>query len=125
MCCRNRKRAVVDARQPGAEPAGEALASRARRWIDVLDLLPLHPERRVGEHVVELLARRGRPRRRSCRSTMLLGVLALDHHVGLADRRRTRRSAPGRTPPAGRRGFSSRRYSSATESIPPVPQAGS
>ena len=77
------ERAVVDARQPGAEAAVEA--ERLVLGLDVvLDLLPLDAERRVGEQVVE----------RSPGVAVLGervavgdvgGVLALEHHVGAAD----------------------------------------
>ena len=53
--------AVVDARQPGAEAAGEAELLVLVADL-VLDLLPLHPERRIGEQVVEASGPGGRPR---------------------------------------------------------------
>ena len=54
--------AVVDPGQAGAEAPVEARACRASLRIDVFDLLPLHPEGRIGEQVVEVLVRDGRPR---------------------------------------------------------------
>ena len=48
------ERAVVDARQAGAEPAAEALVL-VLSFGSVLHRLPLHAERRIGQHVVELL----------------------------------------------------------------------
>jgi hypothetical protein len=49
------QRAVADARQAGAEAAVEALLLVLLADF-LLDLLPLHAEGRVGQHVVELLA---------------------------------------------------------------------
>ena len=84
------KRAVVDAWQPRTEAA--AVTERLRLVLDVLLLLlPLHSEGRIRQHVVEsaLLAigvavetvfREGVP------EDDVVGFLALDQHVGLADR---------------------------------------
>ena len=83
MCMQEQQRAVVDARQPGTEAPSEAL--RLVLVLDfLLDLLPLDAERRVGEHVVELLPRVPVLRERVAAHDVL-GVLALDHHVALAD----------------------------------------
>ena len=83
------ERAVVDARRASAEAPAEA--ERVALLLDVaLLLLPLHAERRIGEHVVErpFLAVAGPV------ETVLgegvaqddgVGILALDEHVGLAD----------------------------------------
>ena len=78
------ERAVVDPWQSRAEAAVEALSLRLLADLR-LDLLPLDPERRIGEEVVESLA-----------FEVVLGegvavgdvggVLALEHHVGAADR---------------------------------------
>jgi hypothetical protein len=75
--------AVVDARQAGAEAAGEAFVAVLVLY-GLLDLLPLHAEGRVGEHVVEALA-----------GVAVVGeavaagdvarVLGLEQHVRLAD----------------------------------------
>ena len=60
------QRAVADARQAGAEAAVEALLLGFLADL-LLDLLPLHAERRIGEHVVEVLARQAVGRRACCR----------------------------------------------------------
>ncbi len=76
-------RAVRDARQTGAEAAAEALLGVL--GLDHLgDLLPLHAEGRVRQHVVELLAGEGVVGERVAEVDML-GVLPLDEHVRLAD----------------------------------------
>ncbi len=77
------KRAVGDARQPGAEASLEAFEG-VFIGDGAFDLFPIHAEGRVGEHVIELLA-----------VELILGervaeldagdVLPLDEHVGLAD----------------------------------------
>ncbi len=46
------ERAVVDARQPGPEAPVEILGFGLFANL-VLDLLPLHPKRRVGKQIVE------------------------------------------------------------------------
>jgi len=48
------ERAVVDPRQPGAEPAAEP-PGLGLGLDGVLNLLPLDPERRIGKQVVEAL----------------------------------------------------------------------
>ncbi len=75
--------AVIDARQPRAEPPAEALF-----FVLPLDeigfRLPLHAERRIGQHIVELVARKvviGE----TVAEGDVLDVLALDHHVRPAD----------------------------------------
>ena len=84
--------AVVDPRHARTEPAGEALGL-------VLDLhrvghlLPLHPERRVGEQIVEalggvlvaLVGVVGAVRLERVALLDVGGALALQHHVGAAD----------------------------------------
>ena len=84
------QRAVVDARQPRAEPAGiaEGLGLVPNR---LALLLPLHAEGRVGQHVVEgpRPARVVGPegvRGEGVAEMDVVRVLALDEHVGLADR---------------------------------------
>ena len=52
---KEQQRAIIDRRQPRAETAGEAQLL-VLLFDDLLLILPLHAERRVGEHVVELLA---------------------------------------------------------------------
>ena len=78
------QRTVANPRQARAEAAVEAL-QLVLVFDGLLYLLPVHAERRVGEHVVEAL-----------RAELVLGqrvpeldaadVLALDEHVALADR---------------------------------------
>ena len=86
------QRAVVDARQAGAEAA--VVAERFGLPLDVAALLlPLHAEGRVGEHVVEgppaapVVVCEGVPREGVPEADVVV-VLALDEHVGLADRPR-------------------------------------
>ena len=140
------ERLIRDARQAGAEAAGEA-ALLVFLGDLALDFLPIDAERRVGQAVAERLAgvpilgeglAEGDPAR----------VLALDlvrHRpsadppwMKLAQRRHLSFFIAGRTcrcvafqaqrlpkghQPVG--GFGSRRCSSATEGMPPVPQVGS
>ena len=82
--------AVVDARQAGAEAAAEAEGVALALDVALL-LLPLHAEGRVGEHVVEgpLLAVGVAVEAvlgEGVAEDDVVGVLALDQHVGLADR---------------------------------------
>src|SRR5690606_22396939 len=84
------QRAVVDARQPGAEAA--VVAESLGFVRDVLLLLfPLHAEGRIGEHIVEgaLLALGVAVEAvlgEGVAEDDVVGVLAFDEHVGLADR---------------------------------------
>ena len=87
------------------------------------DLFPLHAEGRVRQHVVELAGRLPVLRERVSAHDVL-GALPLDHHVALADGVRLRVQLRPKTFSSAL-GLSSRRYSSATDSIPPVPAAGS
>ena len=83
------QRAIVDARQARAEAA--VVAERVALVLDVLLLLlPLHAEGRIGEHVVErpflavgvaVEAVLGE----GVAEDDVVGVLALDEHVGPAD----------------------------------------
>ena len=77
------QRAVADARQAGAEAAVEALLLGFLADL-LLDLLPLHAEGRIGEHVVEVLARQAVVGERVAEDDVG-DVLPLDEHVGLAD----------------------------------------
>ena len=82
--------AVVDARQASAKAA--LIAQRRSLALDVLLLLlPLHAKRRIGQHVVKgvlpvlLVVRKGV----LCEGVAeadVVGVFALDEHVGLANR---------------------------------------
>ncbi|OQA27234.1 MAG: hypothetical protein BWY59_01131 [Verrucomicrobia bacterium ADurb.Bin345] len=75
--------AVIDPGQAGAEPAAEALLL-VFLDDDILLGLPLHAERRVGQHVVEMLAVElvvGE----AVAELDVVDVLALDHHVRPAD----------------------------------------
>jgi hypothetical protein len=77
------QRAIRDARQAGAEATGMAhLLVLAADLL--LDLLPLHAEGRVGQHVVELL-RRVAVVGEGVAGDDVAHVLALDEHVCLAD----------------------------------------
>ena len=84
------QRAVVDPRQACAE--APLVAQRVALSLDgVLLLLPLHAKGRIGQHVVErVLATVGAAcvavRCERVAQNDALGVLALDQHVGLADR---------------------------------------
>ena len=86
------QRAVVDAWQAGAETA--VVAERFGLLLDVAALLlPLHAEGGIGEHVVEgppsapVVVLEGVPREGVPEADVVV-VLALDEHVGLADRPR-------------------------------------
>jgi hypothetical protein len=77
------ERAIAHARQAGAEASVEALLLGLLPDF-LLDLLPLHPERRIRQHVVEVFA--GQTVGREGVAEDDVGdVLALDEHVGLAD----------------------------------------
>ena len=82
------ERAVVDPRQPGAEPSVESLGLGLLADLG-LDLLPLDPERRIREQVVVPLALVVILGERVAVGDMG-GVLALEHHVRAADRVRLR-----------------------------------
>jgi hypothetical protein len=82
------QRAVVDARQAGAEAT--AVAQGLGLVLDVpLLLLPLHAEGRVGQHVVEGALALGVAVEavpgEGVAEDDVVGVLALDQHVSLAD----------------------------------------
>ncbi len=83
MCCRNRK-------LPSLIRGSPAPKRPAKPWVvvfvldGVFDLLPLDPERRVGEQVVELRALVAVLGERVAEDDVR-GVLALEHHVGPAD----------------------------------------
>jgi hypothetical protein len=77
------QRAVRHARQ--ARPEAAAVALLLVLVADgLLDLLPLHAEGRVGEHVVEQLAQQAVVAERVAEHDVA-DVLAADQHVGLAD----------------------------------------
>ena len=74
------ERPVVDPRQSRAEPPGETLGVMLIP-DGTFDLLPLNPERRIGQQVVEPLTLvavlgEGVPK------LDVRGILALEHHVG-------------------------------------------
>ena len=77
------QRAVRHARQAGAEAAAVALLL-VLVADGLLDLLPLHAEGRVGQHVVEQLAEQAVVGQRVAEHDVA-DVLAADQHVGLAD----------------------------------------
>ena len=77
-------RAVAHPRQAGAEAAVEALQLMLLAHL-ALDLLPLHAEGRIGQHVVELALGMAVVAERVAADDVG-HVLALDQHVGLADR---------------------------------------
>ena len=83
MCCRKRNEPSLMRGRPAPKRPSKPL--RLGLLADlVLDLLPLHAERRIGEQVVEALALvvvlgEGVAERD------VRGVLALEHHVGAAD----------------------------------------
>ena len=77
------ERPVVDPRQSRAEPPGETLGVMLIP-DGTFDLLPLNPERRIGQQVVEPLANESVFRERVAQH-YVGGVLALEHHVGTAD----------------------------------------
>ena len=82
------QRPVVDAWQPGTEPPAEP--QRLVLGLDLLlHFLPLHPERRVGQHVVERPALVAVVAERVAEHHVLRN-LPLDHQVGPADRPRLR-----------------------------------
>ena len=96
------ERAVVDARQAGPEATAEA--ELVVLVLDLaLDLLPLDAERRVGEEVVVASALEG-VLAEAVAETDVRRLLALQHHVASGRWRRSRRSAPGRSPRAARPG---------------------
>ena len=78
-----KQRAIGDARQAGTEAAIEALLGELLA-DDGLDLLPLHAEGRIGEHVVEEFAQQAIGGERVAEDDVG-DVLPLDEHVGLAD----------------------------------------
>ena len=79
------KRAVVHARRARAEASREAQRSRSFSMTRLL-LFPLHAEGRIGEHVIELLRRAVEAiLREGVAEDDVVGVLALDEHVGFAD----------------------------------------
>jgi hypothetical protein len=77
------QRSVADARHAGPETAVVALVFALLADV-LLDVLPLHPEGRVGEHVVEVLAGQAVGGQRVAEHDVA-DVLALDEHVRLAD----------------------------------------
>ena len=77
------QRAVVDAGQPGAEAAAKALLL-VLAADELLLGLPLHPEGRIGQHVVELVPGEMVVGEAIAESDVL-DLLALDHHVRAAD----------------------------------------
>jgi hypothetical protein len=84
MCWRKEKEAaVVDRRQAGSEAAVEA-ELLALVDDELLDALPLDPERRVGEHVVERAAAMAVVIERVALDDVRR-VLALEHHVRATD----------------------------------------
>ena len=121
--CRNSSEPSRHARQAGAEAAVVAGCSCSSVTV-FCDLLPLHAEGRVATACSRSAWRQLASSVSVLPSMMLLHVVALDQHVGLADgvglgvqllpvERRARRSGSTRA-----------RYSSATDSMPPVPAAG-
>ena len=116
-------RPVGDPRQAGSEAAIEALLLVLLADL-LLDLLPLDAERRVGEHVVEALAVEAVVREGVAEDDVV-HVLALDEHVGLADGVGLGVQLLPEHDRAARLGLVLGRYSSATESMPPVPAVGS
>ena len=74
-----KKRAVVDPRQAGPEPATKALLVMLP--LDKVGLgLPLHAKGRIGQHVIELFARKTIVGKAVAIGDML-DVLSLDHHI--------------------------------------------
>ena len=83
MCWRNRKLPSLMRGSPA--PNGPRSRACSFALTCVLDLLPFHPERRIGQHVVEVLALE-RIFGEGVAERDVVRVLALDHHVGAADR---------------------------------------
>ena len=117
------QRAVGDARQAGAEAAVEALLLVLLADF-LLDLLPLHAEGRIGEHVVEFLPRMAVVGERVAEHDVG-DILALDQHVGLADGVGLGVELLAEHGEPRLAGCARAGTRPATESMPPVPAVGS
>ena len=98
------QRAVIDARQAGAEASREAQAPRAP-WSTTF-CCPSTPHQRADWPACSETACPGSrrdvlPSPSVSPRTMLLGLLVLDQHVGAADRPGTRRCIPGQEAEVG------------------------
>ena len=96
------QRTVVDARQARTEAPREALLL-VLLFDFLLDLLPLHAERRIRQACSRTWPRGARPPRRSCPARCSRGS-APSSSCRSCRWRRTRRSAPGRRPSGRPRG---------------------
>src|SRR6266508_5682046 len=80
---KKKQRTIIDARRARSEAALETQCV-ALLLDEALLLLPFHAQGRIGQHVIELLIRKTVFRERVAENDVI-GVLAFDDHVGLAD----------------------------------------